>query len=423
MSVFNALEFDGINSLDYGIYITGEAAFNSPQRAVEAVTVPGRNGDILLDQGHYENIEVTYHAGVFGMDQSEFASKIQTFRNLLASRIGYKRITDTYNTGEYRLGTFIAPVDVLPDSYNRVGEFDIVFNCKPQRFLTSGETAVTVENGDIITNPTPFDAQPLLAIEGYGTIGFNGYEVEIENAIVGDVIISGSKRYSDIVPTGRPYRVDVTYPYEVGLFESNDTITVSGLKSYFQVKSTRSDEYFFDAEIAFSELSLKDATISGSTPNGMLTYELALPTIVFAIGTTDTRHYYANCDYKIGYTGGGQGSGSASLKIDILHYPDGRIRIDSSISMPISPYAQFVARYVEFTSIAGTSTKSILGDPTYIDCEFGEAYMISDGDYVSLNEYIDLGSDLPTLAPGNNEFTFDDSTMTDVQLTPRWWIL
>ena len=66
------------------------------------------------------------------------------------------------------------------------------------------------------------------------------------------------------------------------------------------------------------------------------------------------------------------------------------------------------------------SSLSILGNPTYIDCDLGEAYRIVNGDYVSLNASVALGSDLPTLAPGLNKVTFDN-TVTDLKIAPRWW--
>ena len=43
-----------------------------------------------------------------------------------------------------------------------------------------------------------------------------------------------------------------------------------------------------------------------------------------------------------------------------------------------------------------------------------------DGEAKSLNAYIDLGSDLPVLAPGANTITFDN-TITDLKVVPRWW--
>jgi hypothetical protein len=46
--------------------------------------------------------------------------------------------------------------------------------------------------------------------------------------------------------------------------------------------------------------------------------------------------------------------------------------------------------------------------------------MIKDGQPISLNQYIDLGSDLPTLPTGATEITFDN-TVTELKVTPRWW--
>ena len=66
------------------------------------------------------------------------------------------------------------------------------------------------------------------------------------------------------------------------------------------------------------------------------------------------------------------------------------------------------------------STLDRLGDPTYIDCDLGEAYKINDGDVVSLNSFVDLGSKLPELAPGANVVSVDN-TFTEVAVVPRWW--
>ena len=71
-AIFNSLKFGGVDSADYGIYITGEAVYNAPVRAVEMVKVPGRNGAVAMDQGYWENIEVTYPAGVFGDAETNF---------------------------------------------------------------------------------------------------------------------------------------------------------------------------------------------------------------------------------------------------------------------------------------------------------------------------------------------------------------
>lgn len=168
--VFNSLTFDGINSLNYGIYVTGEAVFNAPERVVEMINVPGRNGAIAVDEGRFENVLVTYPAGCFSVDQGSFAAKISAFRNELASRYSYKVLADTYNPNEFRMGLYRSGVEVEVMSNARAGEFEMEFDCKPQRWLVSGQTPQTFTGDGTITNPTLFPARPLLAVTGGGNL-------------------------------------------------------------------------------------------------------------------------------------------------------------------------------------------------------------------------------------------------------------
>lgn len=179
--VFNSFTYDGINSLNSGIYITGEAVFNAPERVVEMVSVPGRNGALAIDQGRFENIEVSYPAGAFGATMSDFADKITDFRNILASRYTYKRLADTYHPDEFRLGLYKSGLEVNAVRYNTAGEFNIVFDCKPQRFLTTGETETTFTSNGTITNPTAFASNPLLIVTGAGNLTIGGQAMTIVN--------------------------------------------------------------------------------------------------------------------------------------------------------------------------------------------------------------------------------------------------
>ena len=157
-AVFKALTFDGESSRDYGVYITGQAVYNAPERAVEMLTIPGRNGAFARDEGRFENIEVTYPAGMFADGQEDFAKAISDFRNMLCSRKGYCRLTDEYNPDEYRLAVYKSGLEVDP-VLQKSGEFNITFECKPQRYLMSGERVfhvgdwndTDIETGDIVT--------------------------------------------------------------------------------------------------------------------------------------------------------------------------------------------------------------------------------------------------------------------------------
>ena len=176
-AIFNSLIFGGVDSANYGIYITGEAVYNAPERAVEMVTVPGRNGAIAIDQGRWENIEVEYPAGCFGDNELDFADRISAFRNAVLSQIGYQRLTDTYHPDEYRMGILAAGMSVDPVAWLAAGRFEIVFNCRPERFLKSGELAVEYTTSGSITNPTRMVAKPLIRVYGAGKIVVNGTQI------------------------------------------------------------------------------------------------------------------------------------------------------------------------------------------------------------------------------------------------------
>ena len=176
MAIFKALTFDGVNSLDYGIYITGEAVYNAPERAVEMVNIPGKNGALALDQGRFENIEVTYHAGCFADSQADFADKVMKFRNALASRYTYKRLTDEYHPDEYRLGLYKSGLEVDAVRYSTAGEFNITFDCKPQRFLLDGDAELSpTDYSDVHTV-----SGDIVQIDNDGSLGVKSVLTTIE---------------------------------------------------------------------------------------------------------------------------------------------------------------------------------------------------------------------------------------------------
>ena len=175
MAVFKSFTFDDVKSSDHGVYITGEAVYDAPARAVEMVTVPGRNGSLALDQGRFENIEVTYPAGMFDDTASDFQSRLAAFRNILTSRYTYKKLIDEYNPDEFRMGLYRSGLDVSPKQL-RAGQFDIKFECKPQRFLTSGEQAKTIG----LWGATQTESGSMITLENNDGIGFKDFDVAVD---------------------------------------------------------------------------------------------------------------------------------------------------------------------------------------------------------------------------------------------------
>ena len=176
MGLLNHLTYDGVDSSDFGVFISGEGVFDAPARRGEMISIPGRNGSLFMDEGVFENITVEYPAFIGTGYEELFRTKLGNLRSALSSRGNYKRLTDTYHPDEFRLGVFREGLEVDPQHITRAGGFTMKFDCKPQRFLVSGEDPVVLTEGALINNPTLFYAKPLLKVIGNGTVKIEPYE-------------------------------------------------------------------------------------------------------------------------------------------------------------------------------------------------------------------------------------------------------
>lgn len=176
----NYFTLDGVDSRDFGVYISGQGTFSASARSYELLTVPGRNGDLIGTEKRFENGELTYPAFIY----ANFKQNIADFRAFLNSLFGYHRLVDSYHPNEYRMVFFQGEFDPDVTAKNDAASFDITFNAKPQRFLLSGEQATTLTADGTITNPTRFNSQPLLRVYGAGNLGINGDTITISQADV-----------------------------------------------------------------------------------------------------------------------------------------------------------------------------------------------------------------------------------------------
>ena len=161
----NFFTLDGKCSKDFGVYISGSGTYNAPERDVEMLEIPGRNGSLVIDNQRFRNVELTYPAFI----RTDFPKSAEAVRAWLCAEPGYRRLEDTYHPDKYRMARFSGTVDFETRALNKSAEFEITFECKPQRFLKNGEAKISARNGMSVFNPTPFTALPLIRV--YGTSG------------------------------------------------------------------------------------------------------------------------------------------------------------------------------------------------------------------------------------------------------------
>lgn len=172
------MTFGGVDLSTMGVYISGIGVFNAPTRAYDIVDIPGRDGGLILSEKRLENVEVTYPAFMY----SNFKTGMRSLRSFLLSKIGYQRLSDTYHPDEYRLAVYMGGMEVEPVEKLNAGQFELVFNCKPQRWLTSGEIPEEFTGSGTITNPTYLPSMPLIRAYGTGSFAVNGTAVTITAA-------------------------------------------------------------------------------------------------------------------------------------------------------------------------------------------------------------------------------------------------
>lgn len=162
--------FNGYNSYEYGVLISGNQTFDAPARDIDEIEIPGRDGVLTLDNGRFESIEHSYAAFIV----DGFARNVEHFRNMLMSVRGKARLTDTYHPDEFYMARYDDGLKVKTNRPINAGSFTISFVRDPRRFLLAGETQTELDATGSIINPTMFASKPLIRVYGNGSITIGG---------------------------------------------------------------------------------------------------------------------------------------------------------------------------------------------------------------------------------------------------------
>lgn len=423
-SNYHTFTFNGVRAADYGIYVTDVNVFNSAARDVEYIQIPGRDGAFALDRGRFQNISVVYKCAMTQGTDEDFATAISEFRNAIASTKGYKRLEDDIHTDEYRMGVFSKGLEA-PTLNTKTATFDVEYNCQPQRFLKSGETAVSVSSGGTITNPTLFEAHPLLHLWGYGNIGINGEQLSINNDQYGNILLVDKTTHEATSLYKYIYHNSASPNPKVSLMNEGDTLTlVNG--SFISV------QLYGRPVVRFTNVSVSvGGGITTSVPSGATQIKnilLTFPEYTFSFGTAESETIPITITAAYTYEGAQRtatvtgdirfvysvGSSYQAVSIAIINITNTG-SADFSVSTNPDKNGTLQAIY-------GYSTKRPFAEDAdfYFDLDIGEAYKIEDGQTVSVNNAVTIPAKLPTLKSGENTITYDN-TITQFKIVPRWW--
>lgn len=207
------------------------SSLSRPKRKLQAFSVPGRSGDIILMEDAYEN-----YAQEYSINFSDDILSVAENADDLAKKLfldGYQKLEDSFEPDIFRWAYFEGPFDI-ENLMKIAGRAKIRFVCKPFRYLASGETEVTVTNGGTLTNPESFSSKPLIYVRGTsnGSISINGKTLTVTG--MSDYLYLDCEDQNCYRQTAenRNNLVSGDYPY---LKSGSNTVTFTG---FTQVKIT-----------------------------------------------------------------------------------------------------------------------------------------------------------------------------------------
>lgn len=185
------LIFNGVSSKSIGVEVETFPEYHTPKRTYSKVHIPGRNGDLLVDGGCWENVTRSYllAVGSYEIPYHVFANKLS---NWLHSTKTYARLEDSYEPDYYRMAVYLEEA-TMTNIYNHGSEINVDFDCKPQRFLKIGDEPITITKSPTnITNPTGYSSLPIIHVygTGQGTLVINNCTITITD--IGSEIILDS---------------------------------------------------------------------------------------------------------------------------------------------------------------------------------------------------------------------------------------
>lgn len=170
------MTYNDIAGNDIGALVIRRPNIPAPSPKITQVSIPGRDGDLLIDDGFFDDIEIYVELN-FMAPENEWNKKTRQIKSWLLSRRGARRLSfsDTEDTF-YKVKNVI--VGEIQRTSKRIGAITPAFVCDPYTYFKSGAIPLPLE--EVKLNPYNL-SKPVYSIEGEkaGVLTVNGHEIKI----------------------------------------------------------------------------------------------------------------------------------------------------------------------------------------------------------------------------------------------------
>ena len=365
----STIYFNGKSSADFGLIVEYYPESVHAARRGELISIPGRNGVIIREDGAYDTYTQTYQIWFRNTMNRDTYQNARDVAVWLLGASGFCRLEDTYEQEYFRLARFVGPLNVETVLKNH-GRATLEFDVQPQRYLKSGETPLTFTGGASATimNPTQFEARPLLKFSNVSS----SPNPEVQTLTMRENYV--------ILPSGKVRDTSTINP---GYAVSNP-VNCSG-KEFAQITGNGYAFYDSNGETREGGFSPTGGWSNGATRTN---YRLQVPSWASTIVVSRAK------------------GSSSQVGLSLVAYRD-------------NPGAAAV-------NINGTVVNLDFAesDVIYLDCDLHDAYYEGGGNansMVSFSSSVTAYPTFPGLVPGVNTIIPSGAPNLDFELTPRWW--
>ena len=216
------LTYNGSSASGLGIRVRQRPHIPAPERRTSRIQVPGKDGDYIIDEDAWEDIEIEVDMG-FLAAPAEWAAKWRAVRPWLKGT-GTLQLSDDAGY-QYRVKRVV--LDTAERDIKRIGRFTVLFACDPYQYLTAGASLADLPADGKLQNPLSETAHPIYKITGEGvcTLTVNGYEL---TANVGQNLIIDTERRLTYRVDGTLQNTAISGDYDkLQLIAGENTISVT----------------------------------------------------------------------------------------------------------------------------------------------------------------------------------------------------
>jgi len=191
--------YKGIRSKDMHLRVLNDISFASPKRDVNLVQVPGRDGDLIMDNGRFESVIRSIPCRIEAPAGTDVESLINGINNWLIKDAGLHPFT-WENDPDF---TYLASIEgavVNQRVLSHYGKTVIDFKLHPIKYLESSLTERQITSGTNVENPFNIEAKPILRIVGEGdiTITIDRRELVLQGIAGGCIVDSETQTITNL---------------------------------------------------------------------------------------------------------------------------------------------------------------------------------------------------------------------------------